>query len=307
MEKILLVLPIITFYLLVSAKVAAPEQPQGVNEPVKIAPGLISTEMGEFSPSFDVVNQELFFMRRTPGVFDYTILSSKKTDDGWSTPDTVAFSGQFRDDAPYVSADGNTIWFDSRRPDPRVASGSINIWKTQRNQDGWNTPELVESASKNEPDESDSGVDEYGPAVDSKGDLYFYSFRKPHRPGHRYAVTKESDFNSISEDTSIPDPSAQTFVSYLSFSSDGNTAVMEGRHTGRGDTEVFYSCKDTEDNWSVPELLPLVNSRSSEGGPFITSDGEWLFFSSNRPASGVFDPNGELYMISTENLPIPCD
>ncbi|MTB51775.1 hypothetical protein [Lewinella sp. W8] len=35
-----------------------------------IAPGLVSTKMGEYSPTFDPARNELYFMRRTPGVFD---------------------------------------------------------------------------------------------------------------------------------------------------------------------------------------------------------------------------------------------
>ncbi len=277
-----------------------------VTEPQKIAPDLISTNLDEYSPSFDVVNQELFFMRRTPGSFFYTIFSSIKKDSVWSDPTVASFSGRYRDDAPYISADGNTLFFDSRRPHSSVEAGSINIWKTERTENGWNEPEIMLDASLNKPDEPESGVDEYGPAIDDMGNLYFYSFREPYRSGKRYKAEFESNYTSISAEENIPDPSANTFVSYISFSVDGKTAIIEGRHTNRRDTGLFYSCKDDYGTWSEATLLPLVNSPSSDGGPFITADDEWLFFSSNRPATGTFDPGSDLYWISTQNLPIPC-
>ncbi len=278
-----------------------------IHEPQKVAPDLISSDLDEYSPSFDVVNQELFFMRRNPGSFFYTIYSSFKSESGWSEPRIVSFSGKYRDDAPYISMDGNTLYFDSRRPHPEVATGSINIWKTNRTDESWSDPEIILNASFNEANEPDAGVDEYGPALDADGNLYFYSFRQPYRPGKRFTATSESDFKDVVPVDNIPDPSANTFASYISFSNDGNTAVMEGRHPNRRDTGIFYSCKDENGDWEEAKLLPLVNSKSSDGGPFITADGNWLFFSSNRPATGVFDPGSDIYMISTENLPIPCE
>lgn len=276
-------------------------------EPHKVGVDLISTEIGEYSPSFDSKNQELFFMRRTSGRFFYTIFSSKRTGDGWSDPVVAPFSGTYRDDAPYVSSDGNTLYFDSMRPHPSVLSGSINIWKVERTEDGWSEPELMENASKNRPNEPDTGVDEYGPAIDENGNLYFYSFRQPYRPGKRFIASKSSGFMDAEPIDEIPDPSANTFVSYIGFSADGKTAVMEGRHTGRRDTGLFYSCKAENGTWSSPELIPFVNSVSSDGGPFLTADGNWLYFASNRPATETFDPRADIYRISTEKLPIPCE
>ncbi|MBO6792412.1 MAG: PD40 domain-containing protein [Balneolaceae bacterium] len=293
------------FYLLISSIVAPTSFP--IDEPQRLAPGIISTEMGEFNPTYDVDRGEFYFMRRTPGLFDYTIMVSMKTESGWSEPEVASFSGEHRDDSPYLSADGNTLFFDSDRPHPEVASRSINIWKTERGETGWSEPKLVRSASINNENESEPGRDEFGPVLDGNDNLVFYSFRAPFRGGKRFQLSSGDNYQNLQTIDDLPDPSARTFVSYISFSNDGKTAIMDGRHPGRRDAGLFYSCKDAFGDWSEAELLPKVNTTSSESGPRLSSDSSLLFYVSNTPAKLPLEPNGDIFFISTEELPVPCE
>lgn len=274
--------------------------------PQRLAPGIISTEMGEFNPTLDVSRGEFYFMRRTAGKFDYTIMVTEWTGSGWTTPVTASFSGQHRDDSPYLSPDGNSLFFDSDRPHPEVANNSINIWKTVRTGSGWSVPELVKTASLNYTSETVSGRDEFGPVLDGRNNLIFYSFRSPFRGGKRYSVSSDDNYQTLRTLEAIPDPSARTFVSYITFSADGKTTIMDGRHSGRRDSGIYYSCLNSENNWSRKKLLPIINTTSSESGPRLSSDGKLLFYVSNSPAKLPLEPNGDIYVISTDNLPVPC-
>jgi Tol biopolymer transport system component len=188
-----------------------------------------------------------------------------------------------------------------------VKANTINLWRVKRRADGsWKDPQLLLDPSKNKEKEPTVGLNEYGPAVDGSGKLYFYSFRQPYRGGARYSSSPEAH-TQTEVDTKIPDPSAPTFVSYLYVSPDGKTAVMEGRSPGRRDTDLFYSCKQPDGVWTAPEVLPMVNSKASDGGPFITSDGLYLLFSSNRRANLSTVDHANLYVIKTTQLPIPCN
>ncbi|MCR9131833.1 MAG: hypothetical protein NXI08_04640 [bacterium] len=307
MHRLLFLSPIYVFYLLISSFLFSDLDDQSQHlEPAPLAPGIISTDMGEFNPTFDVERGEFYFMRRTPGLFDYTIMMSMKNDSGWSEPEVAPFSGIYRDDSPQLSSDGNTLYFDSSRPHPDVAPNSINIWKTVRTESGWSEPMLVKPASLNEADEPVPGRDEFGPVLDGEQNLVFYSFRSPYRGGKRFRLTAESDYEILEEIESIPDPSLRTFVSYLTFSSDGNTVLMDGRHPDRRDSGIFYSCKLEDNSWSDAKLLPKINTTSSESGPRLSSDGNWLFYVSNAPATLPLEPNGNIYAITTKDLPIPC-
>lgn len=67
MHRLIFLSPIYVFYLLISSFLISDSDDQSQHpEPAPIAPGIISTEMGEFNPTFDVVRGEFYFMRRTP-------------------------------------------------------------------------------------------------------------------------------------------------------------------------------------------------------------------------------------------------
>jgi len=269
-----------------------------------IAPGKVSTNFGEHSPTFDVHSNELIFMRRTPGQFDYTLYSSTLSNKGWSEPTILEFSGKFRDAAPYFSPNGQNLVFDSKRPAIEFTKDSINIWQvTRRASGGWSEPFTLANASSNGKDETKAGRDEFGPLLTDDDKLLFYSFRQPMRGGAYYQADTSSAPKIQNE---IPDPSARTFIAYLTLSKDGNTAVMEGRGQGSSATDLYYACK-SEGKWSKATPLTAVNTEFGEGTPFITADSRWLWFASSKPTSADNTNGPNIYRISTAKLPIPCD
>lgn len=276
------------------------------NEPQLIAPGRLSTTMGEYSPTYDIHSQELMFMRRTPGEFDYRIYTSIFSDGKWSSPVFASFSGQHRDAAPHFSPDGSTLVFDSSRPDERVAESSINLYMTKRTSANWTEPVLLEALSVNDGNEPVPGRDEFGPALDGKGNLYFYSFRQPYRGGRLYKATEEADFRDLQPDDNLPDPSASTFVGYPYLTPDGHTLIIEGRNTGGRDTDLFYACKEQDGKWTAAKELEMVNTDFGEGVPYMSADGLLLFFASSRPDTESATANANLYMVRTDSLPVPC-
>jgi hypothetical protein len=288
--------------MLVAASSLAIASPDSIgikaDTPVLLAPGVLSTKQGEFSPTLDPERGELFFMRRTPGRFDYKIFVSRRDAGGWTTPEPAPFSTGSRDAGPSLSPDGNTLVFDSRAPAPGLAPRSINLWTTERLADGWSEPALIRAASANAPDDDIAEVDEFGPLLDAEGTLYFYSFRPPHRGGRHYRVRAGAPAEVL-EAPDLPDPSASTFVGYLTLSPDSTLAVIEGRsRTGR-DTDLFLARRDETGAWSDPEPIDAVNTRFNDGTPYLTPDGRSLLFASTRPTTDALAGNSNLYIIET--------
>lgn len=270
--------------------------------PQLVAPGVVSTSQGEYSPTYDARRKELVFMRRTPGRFDYRLFSSRRTADGWTTPVLLPFSGRYRDAGPSFSPDGSRLVFDSRRPHPLLGGNDIDLWQAQRLGDSWGTPTPLLAASVNPADEPAPQRDEFGPVLTAGGDLLWYSFRSPRRGGAFYRLGEDGN---VAMERELPDPSAPTFVAYFTLSADGSTAVIEGRNKARGDTDLFYSCR-VAGQWTAARPLPVVNSTSGDGGPYLAPDNSILFFASDRPTESSSSAASNIYSIPTDALPIPC-
>ena len=161
---------------------------------------------------------------------------------------------------------------------------------------------LIVDASINPVDEPDAQRDEFGPVVTQEGDILWYSFRRPDRGGTFYRLGTGGD---VEREDALPDPSAPTFVAYFTLSSDGATAVIEGRSASGRDSDLFYACRNG-DAWSAPRPLDAVNSSFGDGGPYLTADGASLFFVSSRPTKDARAGDSNIYRMSTESLPIPC-
>lgn len=253
--------------------------------PRLVAPGLVSTRQSEYSPTFDAGRGELYFMRRTPGLFDYTIWIARRDGERWSEAQIAPFSGEFRDAAPYLAPDGESLLFDSRRETEGWQPESIDLYRVQRVDGEWGAASLLRGASRNQPQPGPAGYDEFGPAVDGEGRLWFYSFRQPLRAGAHYTASRaDAPAEGVERDLSLPDPSASTFVCYLYMAPDRSFAVMEGRAPGARDSDLFFALRQEDGSWSAALPVPGVNTGSSEGGPWVTPDGTTLFFTSDRPS-----------------------
>jgi len=80
--------------------------------------------------------------------------------------------------------------------------------------------------------------------------------------------------------------------SHASISPDGHTLYFASdRPGGYGGLDIYKSTIDSKGKWSQPENLgPTINSEFNENTPFLSSDGRYLFFSSEAHNSmGGYD------------------
>ena len=70
--------------------------------------------------------------------------------------------------------------------------------------------------------------------------------------------------------------------SHACFSSDGQTLYFTSNRKGSiGGLDIYRSDRQPDGSWGIPENLgPVVNTRHNEMSPFITEDGQILYFSS---------------------------
>jgi len=250
------------------------QKPPGMT-PVIFAPGVITTGYHEhsspaFSPDGDEVYWSVFINFWGPQV----ILTMHQKDGRWTQPEVAPFCGPHGDGNPCFSADGQKIYFESRRPmkDGDPYTGNTDIWVVRRLDYGWSDP-------KNLGNVINSDRWERGPSVSDNGTLYFCSMREGgfgqmdiYRSEYINGVYAEPE--NLGEVINTPGYESWPFIapdeSYLIYESDS------------GDLMISFREKDA--SWSIPKNLS--GTMNFTGGqdrfPLLSNDGRYLFFVSSR-------------------------
>jgi len=170
----------------------------------------------------------LYFASNRPGGsgdFDIWVTTRETPDDAWGQPANLGptVNSLFYDNHPSISADGLTLYFDSRRPGALGLAWYTDVYVTRRASvnDPWSTPEPltdINTLSYNDysPDISSDGLTLYYDSYRAGRDLWVMSRADPNaawQPPLHLGVP----FNSAGIDT---DPSLATDGSRLYFVSD---------------------------------------------------------------------------------------
>src|SRR5262249_25511828 len=127
-------------------------------------------------PEFSPDGSTFYFVKSTPDANFWTIVFSRFADGKWSAPQVAPFSGQYSDADEFITADGQRMFFISRRPvSPEIsptAPGKLDIWVVDKTDAGdWGEP-------KNLGRPVNSEGSEFFPTLTRDGTLYFGSGRK---------------------------------------------------------------------------------------------------------------------------------
>src|SRR5215831_6915342 len=98
------------------AVLAAPRTPGEALALELFAEGTVSTDQDEFGAMPDKDWSTLYFNRSVPAHYHYVMYVSQFKNGAWSVPETLPFSGEYRDSDPVLSVDGRTLYFVSDRP-----------------------------------------------------------------------------------------------------------------------------------------------------------------------------------------------
>ena len=253
--------------------------------PALFAPGVVSTAANELNTAFSPDGNELYLSVRRAG--QNTIMSMSIKNGRWTDRSVVAFSGEYSDVDPYVSADGERLYYSSMRP--LTGSGDAkdsDIWYVQRG-DGVEWGEPVNLGTLN-----GQGPDDYYTSIASDGTLYFSRFEPRGASGDLYRSElidgrygdPELIEAPVSTAASEHDPFIAPDGGYLIFTSD--------RAGGYGESDLYISFATPGGEWSEPiNMGPDINSLGYDFCPMLSPDGEYLFFT--RTING----NGDIYWV----------
>lgn len=262
-----------------------------------IGRGVVSTDAPEFAFTATPDAREVFFTRASADRSRLTIMTATRGADGaWSAATVAPFSGSHRDLDPFVTPDGQRMFFTSDRP--RADGTKVNAtWVVTRTGNGWSVPMDVGT-----PLNSTSG-DVY--VTQARDGTTVFTSNRGGRPG--VYLSRETNGRWT----------APVRLTFAGIDDAGNPAIAPSgrflivvRASAGGASDLFVSCR-TGDEWSALRPLDAVNSPFAEFAPGIDAAETTLTFTSERP--GVVGPQppgtrppGDLYRISLAAAGVHC-
>lgn len=235
----------------------------------------VSSAAPEFATSFSPDGRTAYFNRTDPTRTSFELLATILTSDGWSAPESVPFVFGGLDIDPFVTPDGNRIYFASDRPREGAPPGSASVWYVDRTPTGWSEP--IDPGPPINSDSSDIFV-----STATDGTLVFSSTRDGARRIYETRETADGwaparlvSFGSVQDGSN---PMISPDGSFMIFAMDGPL----------GGADLFVSCRGTDRSWGPPRVLgEPINSAFTEFAPGLHPDGT-LYFTSERP--GIMGP-----------------
>ncbi len=273
--------------------------PAQAAEPQRFAPAELEQDgRVTLTPAFSPDGKVIFFAQSecTP-IWEcpQRLKRSRRTPDGWSTPQLVDLPAEGRVDYPSVSPDGKTLLFSwaaarDRLPGAKIDS-DFDIY----------TLDLTEPGALPRPiDEPDinrirGGAvrtlrfvhNETAPQLTRNGDLYFWTERLD-GPGERDIYVARAEGGGFATPQPLPPPINSAQRDTLGWiSPDGDIMLLTyNTRAGLGGDDLFVSWK-RNGVWTAPVNLGAeVNSKHDDFSARLSADGDTLLFSSTRPFEG---------------------
>ncbi|MGN6106785.1 MAG: hypothetical protein ACTHU0_16880 [Kofleriaceae bacterium] len=260
------------------------------------SPRCEATKVEEFSSDadegrlvFSPDGRHAYFHRLIDG--RQTIMESHRTHGRWSTPVPAAFSGTWSDVDPFVTLDGNAIYFSSWRP--HEPGGAVrpdaDLWRIVRTPSGWSAPSRV-------PDVNTDGNELFA-SLTADGTLYVASDRPGSQAWDIYtARPRPGGFQPMQRlrgavNTGIWEfnPSLSPSGRLLAFGSlDPDPAAPY--------SDVFLSIRINGEYSERINAGPCVNTIQEEYHPTLDLAGGRLVFVRNDPFDPAY-PKGDFYQV----------
>ncbi len=249
------------------------------NIPQVFSPDIISTARNERDFSISPDGSIMFYTLVLPANNLSAILDLHFDGYFWTKPEVAKFSGVYSDLEPAYAPNGKKIYFVSKRPTASEPDKKdYDIWYIERSEKGWTDPK-----NPGVPINTDS--DEYYPSVSSKGSLYFTaSYTDSYGLDDiYYCEFKDGNYLppvNLGDSVNSNHYDFNAFIapdeSYLLFSS-------LGREDDTGGGDLYISYKKADGSWTKAHNLgKRINSDRLDYCPFVTHDGNFLFFTSQR-------------------------
>jgi hypothetical protein len=239
-----------------------------------IGEGTVSTDQDEFGAMSDKDWTTLYFNRSIPTHYHYVMYVSHFQNGSWSVPETLPFSGEYRDSDPVLSIDGRTLYFVSDRPAEGLQPMRFHAWSADRMATGWTNLHPLRGPL------NEKGNTEFV-SFAANGNLYFTSDRS----GSSFDVYRSRLVNGQYQPAESLGPAVNDGrYTIEAFVAPDESFILLGSFArdslGNADLYITYNENGV---WSKPvNFGPSINTKARDYSPRISPDGKYLLFSSER-------------------------
>ncbi len=193
------------------------------------------------------------------------------------TEDDALRKGDDRE--PWITADGNTIYFRSDRLATTTPQNNHDIFVTRKVDGAWTEPELVGFPV------STTEGDEHCPAVLQDGETLCFASRRAGGYGASDIYCVKPDGNGSWGDAVNQGPNINTAAEEFHFTQDSNGKVYftSNRPGGFGGMDIYSAAPIAVDDWAPAQNLgPQVNTASADMCPALPPGGDTIAWFSSR-------------------------
>jgi hypothetical protein len=201
---------------------------------------------------------------------------------GWTQPVPLEhpINTAGAEDSPFVTPDGQTLYFfftpDVRvPPEQQLLDGVTGIWVAQRAGNTWSEPERVPLANP--------GELHLDGCVFVQGDLMVFCSARVDNTREVDLYTASLQGGTWTNWQNWGEPFNTTYdVGEMHITADGRLLYFASQRPGGFGGYDLWVSEKTDDQWGKPTNLgPQINTAGDENRPFVTTDGQELWFDSS--------------------------
>ena len=247
---------------------------------VIFAPEIIGTGMYTRDITISPSGDELFYGISLGGYTYTTIMVCRRINGRWTGPEIAPWctDPNIMYLEPAMNQAGDKLFFLSTMADGDEATGDQDIWYVERHEEGWSEPVNV-----GPPINSENA--EFFPTLTSDGHMYFTRAAKGSQLNQIY---RSRLVDGVYQDPELLPPQvncgSNRFNAFVSMSEEYIIVPALGMEDTYGGADYYIVFRDEHDNWSDPQHMgPTLNSAAMrEWSPYVSRDGEYIFFMSDR-------------------------
>lgn len=268
-------------------------QPPPGTQAVRFAPGRVNAGPTTRDMAIRPDGRAFYFSVLLPDFSRAAILVSRRGPTGWTEPEVAPFSRdpRYRCLEPCISPDGTRFFFATDRPlDPCADKpGPFGIWSMVRVGDDWGP------ATPLGPEINGAGPAFY-PSVTRDGTLYFTREGEGGGSAIFRARPKGEGFAPPERLPAAVNSGRDRYNAFVAPEEDYVIVPVFGAPDTMGGTDYYIVFRDAQDRWSRPiNLGEAVNTAANEEySPYVSPDGKWFFFMSQRETRPVLPAGAPL-------------